>query len=223
LCIVHRALNLERTRKIGAGVLRRLKWIWRHRKLVWQYRRRIVGAIVICTLFGYYFWQGALDRSQDAVIAAAARRYDMDGALIKAVMWRESRFNPRARGTKGEVGLMQLREEAGREWARAEGLGGYDHRQMTHPGRNAMAGAWYLRKQLLRYALTDNPTPYALAAYNAGPSNVAKWAKGEAATNSALFVRAIGFPVTQRYVQRVMEQRERYARSGAFSRQAAGL
>ncbi len=156
------------------------------------------------------YWQYSRDHSQDGAIRAAARRYGMDAALIKAVVWRESRFNPQAKGTKGEVGLMQLRAEAAQEWANAEGLAGFNHLQMFNPVRNVMAGAWYLRKQLRRYAKTDDPVPYALAAYNAGPSNVAKWSRGAAATNSILFIRQIGFPSTRRYVQTVMERREHY-------------
>jgi len=63
----------------------------------------------------WYYWQR--DRSQDAVILAAAQRYGVDPALVKAVVWRESWFNPGARGKKEEIGLMQLRAAAAGEWA----------------------------------------------------------------------------------------------------------
>ncbi len=66
---------------------------------------------------GYWWWQGRLERSQDGPIRAAAQRYGVEPALIKAVVWRESRFHPRARGRAEEIGLMQLQEEAAREWA----------------------------------------------------------------------------------------------------------
>ncbi|MBT6449374.1 MAG: transglycosylase SLT domain-containing protein, partial [Verrucomicrobiales bacterium] len=60
-----------------------------------------------------WWWQGyRLSRSQDAVIRAAAEHYDVEPALVKAVVWRESRFNPDARGTSGELGLMQIRAAA---------------------------------------------------------------------------------------------------------------
>ncbi|MBN2507144.1 MAG: lytic transglycosylase domain-containing protein [Verrucomicrobia bacterium] len=181
-----------------------MQWVWRHR---WW----LLGGVLAAALAGGWLGRRLMnERRLDRVVAAAAARYQVDPALIKAVIWRESRFHPHARGSKGEVGLMQLREEAGRDWARAERLEGYDHAQMMHPTRNVMAGTWYLRKQLARYAHTDNPVPYALAAYNAGPSNVARWATGEAATNSARFIRQIGFPSTQRYVQTVMRRRDRY-------------
>src|ERR1043165_6858468 len=60
------------------------------------------------------------EHSQDAAILAAARKYGVDPALVKAVVWRESWFNPHAKGRKGEIGLMQIREEAAGEWAKAE-------------------------------------------------------------------------------------------------------
>jgi cobaltochelatase CobN len=55
---------------------------------------------------------------------------------------------------------------------------------------------------------------YALADYNAGRSNVLKWMKNEATTNSAAFVERIGFPSTQAYVRAVMERRDKYAEQG---------
>ena len=75
---------------------------------------------------------------------------------------------------------------------------------------NTRAGTWYLRKVSQRYKNTDNPLPYALADYNAGRANVLKWAKGAAATNSAAFIQAIGFPSTRDYVVRVSERYVRY-------------
>ncbi|MEI6568895.1 MAG: transglycosylase SLT domain-containing protein, partial [Verrucomicrobiota bacterium] len=57
-----------------------------------------------------WWWQGRLERSQDEPIRAAANRYRIDPALIKAIVWKESRFHPEARGRVGELGLMQLRE-----------------------------------------------------------------------------------------------------------------
>ena len=158
---------------------------------------------------GWYVWQR--ERSQDEPILAAAQRYGVEPALVKAVVWRESWFNPHARGRAGEIGLMQLREPAAREWAEAERIAGFTHEHVLDPATNTLAGAWYLAKALKRYTNTDNPVPYALADYNAGRGNVLKWLQGPAATNSAAFTEQIGFPMTQRYVRSVMARREHYA------------
>lgn len=152
------------------------------------------------------------EHSHDGVILAAAAKHGVHPALVKAVVWRESWFNPRAKGRSGEVGLMQIMAATGSDWAKAERVRVFVHDRLFDPQMNTECGAWYLRRLLNRYARTDNPLPYALAAYNAGPGNVAKWAIGPAATNSALFTQQIGFPKTRDYVTTVMKRFERYAK-----------
>ena len=155
------------------------------------------------------------EHSQDQNILAAARKYAMDPSLVKAVVWRESRFNPRVRGKVGEIGLMQVGKAAGEEWARAEGLPFFDHTDLFDPAKNTMAGAWYLRKVLRRYTGTDNPSAYALADYNAGRANVLRWNKGAAATNSAVFLRQMDFPGTREYVKAILKREPRYRKQFA--------
>jgi soluble lytic murein transglycosylase len=175
---------------------------------------RRLSLILVLLLAGglavYWWWQRRLEGSQDVPIRAAASRYGMEPALIKAIVWRESHFHPGARGRAEEIGLMQLREEAAREWAEAEHLDGFKHEHCFDPGTNTLAGTWYLRKLLRRYAATDNPVPYALANYNAGRGNVLKWNQGAAATNSAAFIEQIGFPGTRDYVRSVMSRFAHY-------------
>ena len=150
------------------------------------------------------------EHSQDAVILAAAGKHGVHPALVKAVVWRESWFNPRAKGRSGEIGLMQIMAATGSDWAAAERVRAFVQDRLFDPRLNTECGSWYLRKLLNRYKSTDNPLPYALAAYNAGPGNVSKWATGAASTNSALFIRQIGFPMTRDYVTSVMKRFERY-------------
>jgi len=129
-----------------------------------------------------------LDHSQDAPILEAARRYKLDPALVKAVVWRESRFHPGVRGRAGEIGLMQLTDAAAQEWAETVRAYPLPEAHLYDPRTNAFAGTWYLCKLIERYRKTDDPVPYALADYNAGRANVLKWAREAAATNSVEFV-----------------------------------
>src|SRR5580765_8179532 len=85
------------------------------------------------------------ENSQDAPILAAARKYGVDPALIKAVVWRESWFNPHVKGRKGEIGLMQIRDAAADEWSKSEHVLLFTHQQLYDPAKNTLAGAWYLR------------------------------------------------------------------------------
>ena len=178
-----------------------------------KFRGRIILiiALVLVVTFLIDQWRRAnIESSQDRNILAASKKHGVDPALIKAVIWRESRFDPRARGTKGERGLMQIMQGTGQEWADAQKVSFYSEHALMDASRNIDCGTWYLRKLLGRYQRTDNPVPYALADYNAGRGNVLKWIKGEAATNSAVFIEQIGFPSTQNYVRAVMHRKVRY-------------
>lgn len=156
-----------------------------------------------------------LEHSQDANILVAARKYGIDPALVKAVVWRESHFHPDARGKAGEVGLMQITDAAAQEWAETVGAYPILEAHLLDPITNTLAGTWYLAKLIRRYQGADDPLPYALADYNAGRANVLKWAEGEASTNSAAFINKITFPITRTYVLAVLEKQKRYHRDFA--------
>jgi len=168
----------------------------------------LISAIVI----GYWRYCEWLDHSQDTPILAAARHYGVPPALVKAVVWRESRFDPQARGGHGEIGLMQVLPNAAmKDWTDAEHLPDQPPDILLNPTTNTLVGAWYLEKLLKRYGQTDDPLPYALADYNAGRGNVLKWKQGAATTNSAAFIAQIAFPSTRGYVQSVIRRYHHYA------------
>jgi len=169
--------------------------------------------IAVGILLGAGWWSNwRFEHSCDKVILAAASRYGVDPALVKAVVWKESRFDASARGRAGELGLMQLMDSAAQEWAETVGAYPLPEGHLLDPGTNTLAGTWYLRKMLQRYRGTDNPAAFALADYNAGRANVLKWGRGMAATNGAAFLDQIGFPGTRDYVSSVLSRRERYVR-----------
>jgi len=170
-------------------------------------KRRAFWLSLLLLLAGAAAWLWHVERVERRFlpeIRFAAQRYGVDPLLVRAVVWRESRFRPDARGTKGEIGLMQIQETAAREWADAEGVRPFAHEHCLDPGTNSLAGTFYLGKLLKRYAGTDDPVPYALADYNAGRGNVLKWNTDGAATNSAVFRGRIGFGTTKSYVRSVI-------------------
>ena len=134
-------------------------------------------------VIAWWGWDYRRERRFDSCILAAARRYQVDPALVKAVVWRESRFDPDARGRAGELGLMQIRAAAAEEWAAAEHIAGFEHRACLDPATNTLAGAWYLKKLLLRYKDTDNPAGVRPGRLQRGPQQrpqVAQRAGGDA-------------------------------------------
>jgi soluble lytic murein transglycosylase len=180
------------------ALIQRYKW--------WLLLTILLGG-AIATWERYRTWR---EDSQDIPILAAARTYHVDPALVKAVVWQESRFDPDARGTRQERGLMQIRPLTAEEWAKDEHARAPHPDQLFDPARNTMIGAWYLRKLLARYALTDNPPVYALADYNAGRTQVLRWIKGPAATNSTAFLKQMDYPSTRDYIRSVLTRYEKY-------------
>ncbi len=171
-----------------------------------------IAAATVAAAVWWFGWGAEAERARkvEAYIGEASRRYGVDPALVRAVVWRESRFRPEVRGRAGELGLMQVGALAAEDWAKAEGLEGFEHRELEDPRRNVLAGTWYLGHLLRRYEGTDQPEVFALADYNAGRSNVRRWIAGEARTNGAAFLRSMDFPGTRRYVESVLARREKY-------------
>jgi soluble lytic murein transglycosylase len=173
-------------------------------------RLRYALLLVLIAVLVYKAWLHSREHRFDAAIGEAAKRYQLDPALIRAVIWRESDFQPDARGRAGELGLMQIRETAASEWAAAEHIQNFDHAACLDPLTNVLAGTWYLRRVLRHYGQADDPLPFGLAEYNAGRGNVLKWLAGDHATNSAAFMERIGFPSTRVYVQKIIQRYQDY-------------
>jgi soluble lytic murein transglycosylase len=176
------------------------KWKW------WVLWLILVGG----ALWLYDYYRTWAEDSQDIYILAAAQRYRVDPALVKAVVWRESRFNPNAKGTKQERGLMQIRQPTAEDWVKEEHVQFWSPDQLFDPGKNTLIGTWYLKKLLGRYPQTDNPAVYALADYNAGRTHVLRWNKGAASTNSTAFLAQMDYPGTRKYVRSILKRYEKY-------------
>jgi soluble lytic murein transglycosylase len=159
-------------------------------------------------------------RRFDSLIVKVAREYNLDPRLIKAVVWRESRFQADMTGRNGERGLMQVSEIAARDWASAKGVRDVRPEQMLSPEMNLEIGTWYLSKAVQRWNSEDNAVPFALAEYNAGKSRVDRWIraalqkrKGRPVT-AEIFQDSIDFPSTARYVRAILARYDFYKRRG---------
>ena len=171
------------------------------------------GLLLVIDVIVCLIWWNRGDESRfDPQILNAARQYDIDPALVKAVIWQESRFKPDAVGTVGEIGLMQIRPLTAQEWRTDNKIAAFPDNHLFNPQTNIFIGAWYLKKMLKRYSNTDDPLPYALCDYNAGRRKVLEWASGSASTNSAEFMDRITYPTTKKYVQNVKQKSKYYSR-----------
>ena len=136
----------------------------------------------------------------------------MDALLVKAVVWRESRFEKNKVGGAGERGLMQVGERAARDWAAAQRIETFMFTDLFDARTNLQAGTWYLARALENWRDRDDPLPFALAEYNAGRSRVQQWA-GDRAT-AAEMLRACDVPGTRRYVDDIVRRFRSYREHG---------
>jgi soluble lytic murein transglycosylase len=167
--------------------------------------------------YAMYEWMSpARFQQQDSLIMAAAKEHDLDPMLVKAVVWRESRFDPQKYGTAGERGLMQVSEKAAREWARENKIDNFQVEELFDPKKNLDAGTWYLQRALKHWQDQSDPVPFALAEYNAGASRAQRWAWGSAsvAIRPDDFLRNIDFPGTRKYVDSIIDRYHFYKRRG---------
>lgn len=126
------------------------------------------------------FFQNAIPFGD--IIHEKAQKYDVDPALVAAVVETESRFHKAARSPVGAQGLMQLMPRTG-HWLGARNL--YD------PEQNVDAGVRYLKYLQGRF---DGNLKKAIAAYNAGEGNVQRYGG------------VPPFSETRSYVKRVMSR-----------------
>lgn len=134
------------------------------------------------------------------VVRGHSRNYDLDPALLAAVIYQESKFDSDARSASGAIGLMQLLPSTARGIALRTGGSRFQVDDLYDPEVNVRYGSWYLRHLLDRYG--DERT--ALAAYNAGQRNVDTWLASGG---------GIRFAETRAYVERVLELRSTYRRA----------
>ena len=153
----------------------------------------------------------------DELIVAAGQRYHVDPMLVKAVVWRESRFDPHKVGRSGERGLMQVTDAAGKDWARSEKIETFVPTDLFDPKVNLEAGAWYVSKAAEHWKAQDDPIPFTLAEFNAGRRRVDRWiaaAKQSDEVSAASFLHAMDFPNTRKYIDEVTGRYRFYQQRG---------
>ncbi|MFZ4775566.1 MAG: lytic transglycosylase domain-containing protein [Terrimicrobiaceae bacterium] len=155
----------------------------------------------------------------DELIAQSATRYGVSPSLVKAVIWRESRFQPGMLGAHGERGLMQVTEGAAQDWAKAEKIETFLPADLLDPKTNIEAGSWYLANALKHWAAKDDPVPFALAEYNAGRTRVKRWEKSSGmggGFGAGDLSSIMDFPATRAYVRSIVARHRDFQRAAEF-------
>jgi soluble lytic murein transglycosylase len=197
-------------------------------------RKKIVTLLLLSVIvaiggFGaWYYWTHRYDK----LIVDAAQKHGLDPMLVKAVIYEESFFSPRAQSSQKAIGLMQVTPIVAQELmdaTRSRSLGqaiasltggqstGREQKfeeAFSDPVVSLNVGCWYLKTLLNRYSDEPDPISVALAAYNAGPANVERWASNADRSNLSReeFIARIDFPVTRNYVQKIIQRYDYYKR-----------
>jgi soluble lytic murein transglycosylase len=169
------------------------------------------------SLYTFYEWMSpARFHQYDHLIRVVGVEHHLDPRLVKAVVWRESRFDPGKYGSHGERGLMQVSEKAANEWARENKIHSFRVEQLFDPKTNLEAGSWYLRRALEHWEAQSDPLPFALAEYNAGASRAERWSGGNSTADIPVkkFLQNIDFPGTRKYIESIIGRYQFYQQRG---------
>jgi soluble lytic murein transglycosylase len=140
------------------------------------------------------------------IIRQQARAKQVDPALIAAVIYAETKFNPRP-SSAGAEGLMQILPETATFLAHKSGATSFTTADLATPQVNIAYGSYYLRYLLDRY---NGDETLALAAYNGGAGNVDSWLARARAAGEAFTTANIAFSETRAYVEKVEQAQRDY-------------
>jgi soluble lytic murein transglycosylase len=160
------------------------------------------GALIVGSLVdvGEIVEEVTVPLRHEDIIRQQAERFDLDPALVAAIINKESGFSDEV-SDAGARGLMQITPETADTIETLSGGETFVYDDLSDPDLNIRYGTFYLRHLLNRF---EGNEMAALAAYNGGPENAAAWGGAE------LELDDIEFPETRAYVEDVLDEREQY-------------
>lgn len=201
-------------KRSGRGTRRKPVARGRTRRRSARSRRAFVigGTLLVCALGAILiaksgFFQRTIEeftlplRHEDIIRQQAAEK-GVPADLIAAVIYSESRFRDQT-SRAGARGLMQITPSTAKLIEKLSGGQTFRFEDLSNPDINIRYGTFYLRYLLQKF---DDNEVAALAAYNAGETNVIAWG------GSDLQIGDIPFPETRGYVEDVLDKRDEYAR-----------
>jgi len=141
-----------------------------------------------------------------SIIRRQASAKHVDPALVAAVIYAESKFEPRP-SSAGAQGLMQILPDTAYYLAHLSGGSTFTASDLATPSINVAYGTYYLRYLLDHY---NGNELLAVAAYNGGLANVDRWVAQAGSAGRTLTVAGIPFPETREYVERVLGAQRAY-------------
>jgi soluble lytic murein transglycosylase len=144
----------------------------------------------------------------DDLVVPEAQARGLDPLLVFALIRQESLFESLSFSSAAAHGLMQIIPSTGQEIANALKWPDYSRLDLYKPYISIKFGVYYLARQ--RDGLDDDLYA-ALAAYNGGPGNSARW-QAASRGDPDLFYETVSFSETRLYIRRIVEYDEVYKR-----------
>src|ERR1700719_1048468 len=176
--------------------------------------RAATATVVLCTLLvvivvsevRHEVGRRGLPLTDASIIREQAAAKRLDPALIAAVIYVETKFDPRP-SPAGAQGLMQILPATAYYLAHLSGGTRFTASDLGTASVNLAYGSYYLRYLLDHY---NGNEMLAVGAYNGGLANVDGWAAQANSAGEQLTVTEIPFPETRAYVQRVLGAERAY-------------
>jgi soluble lytic murein transglycosylase len=152
------------------------------------------------------FWQAVYPLHYWKSVDQWSAANGVNPLMVQGLIRQESGFDADIRSRVGAVGLMQVMPGTGQSIARSLGV---SSQGLADPETNIRFGTWYLASTHRRWQ--DNSL-LAVASYNAGPGNVAKWTGSSTLADPEAFIETIPFQETRGYVKSVFGNYWNYLR-----------
>lgn len=169
----------------------------------------IVALVVARPLFQRAIQHLSLPLQYQSIIRTQASAEHLDPALIAAVIYAETRFDPRTSPT-GAEGLMQIEPATAEFLAHRSGATAFTTADLWHPAVNIAYGSYYLRYLFDEFG---GSKMLALAAYNGGETNAAQWLQSSGGSVHDFTAQDIPFPQTRAYVEKVISAQRDYRKT----------
>ncbi len=154
-------------------------------------------------------WARAYPRAYPDLVLRETAAKAVRPELLWALMTMESAYYPHAVSRADARGLMQVIPKTGRLIAAAMELPGYSANLLFEPEVAIRFACWYFRELLTKFREQEM---LAIAAYNAGPHNVASWLDLKPDMAADEFLEEMGFRNARLYTRRVLGYLDLYRR-----------
>lgn len=153
------------------------------------------GMILLVSIYSFYV--DCFPLKYESTILNYSHKYDVDSALVFAIVKAESKFNDRAVSKVGAKGLMQLMESTAEYVADIYDININEREYLFNVRVNVELGCAYLNYLFERFENFE----FVICAYNAGEGRVNKWIE-EGVINKNDF-KKIPFKETSDYLNKV--------------------